>query len=105
MNLKGFKNTVKNGYLRGYEQSYYSRGGIVEEDGRRWKKMEEDGRSWKKLEEVGRKNSKKYQKHLKSVGDHLGTLVGVQRAQKNYYSDPVTTKTFTGNLTNRFARV
>ena len=56
----------------------------MEEDGRRWKKMEEDGRRWKKFEEVGRKQKiEKCQQNLKSVGDHLGTLVGVPMAPKN----------------------
>ena len=51
----------------------------MEEDGRRWKKMEEDGRK-KKV----RKKSKKKSKNicLESAGDGLGTLVGVQIAQK-----------------------
>ena len=73
---------------------------IVEEDGRRWKKMEEDGRRWKKLEEDGRswkkleeedgkkKARKKVNKKLflKVAGDGLGTLMGVQRAPKKIIS-------------------
>ena len=63
----------------------------MEEDGRRWKKMEEDGRRWKKMEEDGRRRKKMGEYDGKtieqvyiflSVGDHLGTLVGVQRAPK-----------------------
>ena len=64
----------------------------MEEDGRRWKKMDEIGRRWKKLDEVGRiKKSKNVKKNLKSVGDHLGTLMGVPIAQKNN-SESVTTR-------------
>ena len=59
----------------------------MEEDGRRWKKMEEDGR--KKQLEKSRKNT--FFCCLESAGDGLGTLIGVQRAQKRYYSDEVTT--------------
>ena len=60
-----------------------SRGGIVEEDGRRWKKMEEDGRRWTK-----KKKSKKSRKKgrtifcLESVWDASGTFFEVQIAQK-----------------------
>ena len=50
-----------------------SRGGIVEEDGRRWTK-----KKFKKSQ------NKKGQKNcLESAWDGLGTLVGVQIAQKN----------------------
>jgi len=52
-------------------------------DGRRWKKIEED--AGKKVE-----TSLKI-KYSKVVGDALGTLMGVQRAQK-YNSEVVTTK-------------
>ena len=53
----------------------------MEEDGGRWRKMEEDGRKKK----VRKKSRKKGQKKicLESAGDGLGTLVGVQIAQKN----------------------
>ncbi len=61
-----------------------SRGGIVEEDGRRWKKMEEDGRRCKKMMEKGRKKSKTF---FLSVGDHLGTLVGVRMAPQKINCD------------------
>ena len=60
----------------------------MEEDGTRWKKMEEDGGRW-----TEKKSSKKAKQKcqtkicLESAGDGLGTLVGVQRVQKTYYSD------------------
>ena len=60
-----------------------SRGGIVEEDGRRWKKMEEDGRRWKKRMEKIEKSRK--QTCSKVVGDALGTLIGVPMAPKKIY--------------------
>ena len=61
---------------------------------RRWKKMEEVGRSWKKLEEDGREQKQKNKTcfFLKSVGDHLGTLVSHQQTAQKNYSEVVTTK-------------
>ena len=55
----------------------------MEEDGRRWKKMEEDGR--KKKFEKSRKNGQTFF-CLESAGDGLGTLVGVQIAQKIFWA-------------------
>ena len=75
------------------ENRLLSRAGIVEEDERRWKKME------------GKKNAK--MSFFKSVGDHLGTLVGVQRAPKKIRATRLRSffSELSSNLSNRFARV
>ena len=54
----------------------WKRGGIVEENGRRWKKMDEK----KKFEKSKKKSLKK--KCLESAGDGLGTLIGYKGPQK-----------------------
>ena len=55
-----------------------SRGGIVEEDGRRWTK--------KKVQKSKKKKKRSIFFGLESAGDGLGTLVGVQIAQKIFWA-------------------
>ena len=77
----------------------------MEEDGRRWKKMEEDGRK-KKFEKSREKKDQK-KDCLESAGDGLGTLIGVQIAQKIFWSLGYEKKISEshGSVTDRFVLI